>query len=121
LRLLLAPAMAGLWTVWQKLMSPSAPVPLTLAGADTLVRQSFLRRHAGQIPSPPRQSDAGGVSLARNDALANIALIVAGAVIALRWRSAWPDLIVGIGIAIMNADAAREVFAAARAEHEAAA
>jgi Co/Zn/Cd efflux system component len=41
-------------------------------------------------------------------------------VTATLWRSAWPDLIVGIAIAIMNADAAREVFQAARDEHESA-
>jgi hypothetical protein len=35
-------------------------------------------------------------------------------------RSAWPDLIVGLGIALMNADAAREVYTTARAEHRAA-
>jgi Co/Zn/Cd efflux system component len=32
----------------------------------------------------------------------------------------WPDLIVGLGIAAMNADAAREVWKAAREEHKAA-
>ena len=31
--------------------------------------------------------------------------------------SAWPDLIVGLGIAAMNADAARDVWTAARKEH----
>jgi hypothetical protein len=30
--------------------------------------------------------------------------------------SIWPDLIVGLGIAAMNADAAREVFQRARGE-----
>ena len=30
--------------------------------------------------------------------------------------SAWPDLIVGLGIAVLNIDAAREVFATARKE-----
>jgi hypothetical protein len=33
------------------------------------------------------------------------------------YPSGWPDLIVGIGIAALNADAARTVFVAARAEH----
>jgi hypothetical protein len=33
-------------------------------------------------------------------------------------RSAWPGLIVGLGIAAMNADAAREVWEAAREEHK---
>ena len=54
---------------------------------------------------------------ARNDALANVAIIVAGLVTAFLWRSAWPHLIVGLGIAAMNADAAREVWTAAREEH----
>jgi Co/Zn/Cd efflux system component len=57
---------------------------------------------------------------ARNDTLANIAIICAGAVTAFVWRSAWPDLLVGAAIAIMNADAAREVWEAARGEHAAA-
>lgn len=57
----------------------------------------------------------------RNDAFANLAIIAAGLVTALAWRSAWPDLIVGLGIAAMNVDAAREVWSAARREHRAAA
>ena len=32
--------------------------------------------------------------------------------------SAWADLIVGLGIALLNADAAREVWKAARDEHQ---
>jgi Co/Zn/Cd efflux system component len=32
-------------------------------------------------------------------------------------HSAWPDLIVGLGIAVLNADAAREVYQAARNEY----
>jgi len=56
---------------------------------------------------------------ARNDALANIAIIVAGLVTAYT-LSGWPDLIVGLGIAAMNADAAREVWNAAREEHRSA-
>ncbi len=53
---------------------------------------------------------------ARNDALANIAIIAAGLVTAFLWQSAWPDLLVGLGIAALNADAAREVWQAARDE-----
>ena len=53
---------------------------------------------------------------ARNDALANIAIVAAGAATALA-PSAWPDLVVGLGIAALNAGAAREVFSAARREH----
>jgi Co/Zn/Cd efflux system component len=121
--ILLAPAMAGLWTAWGKLISPSppAPGPLALAGTGALLVNlscAFMlarfRHHGGSLTKAAFLSS-------RNDALANIAIIAAGAVTALWWRSAWPDLIVGIGIAIMNADAAREVFDAARAEHKASA
>jgi Co/Zn/Cd efflux system component len=54
---------------------------------------------------------------ARNDVLADIAIIAAGLVTAFAWWSAWPDLIVGLGIFLINLGAAREVFAAARKEH----
>ena len=57
---------------------------------------------------------------ARNDMLANIAIGAAGLVTGFLWRSAWPDLIVELGIVAMNADAAREVWTVAREEHAAA-
>jgi Co/Zn/Cd efflux system component len=52
---------------------------------------------------------------ARNDALANIAIITAGLVTALI-PSPWSDLTVGVDIFVMNLDASREVYKAARAE-----
>jgi Co/Zn/Cd efflux system component len=48
-----------------------------------------------------------------------VAIIAAGMVTAIVWRSAWPDLGVGLGIAALNADAAREVWEAALREHRA--
>jgi Co/Zn/Cd efflux system component len=52
---------------------------------------------------------------AQNDVLANAAIILAGLVTAYT-VSAWPDLVVGLGIFFMNLDAAREVYVAARRE-----
>jgi Co/Zn/Cd efflux system component len=46
---------------------------------------------------------------ARNDALANLAIISAG-VITLFWLSPFPDLVVGIAIGMLNADAALKVW-----------
>jgi Co/Zn/Cd efflux system component len=57
---------------------------------------------------------------ARNDAVANIAIIAAGVTTATLWTSAWPDIIVGLGIGCLNFDAAREVWEAARQERSAA-
>ncbi len=53
----------------------------------------------------------------RNDVLANIAMI-ATALLTVYIRSGWPDLVVGLGIAALNADAAREVWIAAQKEHK---
>jgi Co/Zn/Cd efflux system component len=55
---------------------------------------------------------------ARNDVSANLAIIAAGLVTVFA-RSGWPDLVVGLGIALMNADAAKEIYQLAREEHRA--
>jgi Co/Zn/Cd efflux system component len=119
--LLLVPALAALWTGWRKIMAPVAPEPLalSLAGFGALLVNltcAFVlaryRHHRGSLTRAAFLS-------ARNDALANIGIIAAGVITATVWRTAWPDLIVGVGIAAMNADAARQVWRAARQEHRA--
>ena len=119
--ILLVPGLATLWTAWEKFNIPVPPQPiaLTLAGLGALAVNLFCawmlaayRHHGGSLTKAAFLS-------ARNDAIANIAIIAAGLVTALLWRSAWPDLVVGLGIAAMNADAAREVWQAAREEHRA--
>jgi Co/Zn/Cd efflux system component len=76
----------------------------------------MLARHRGSGGSLTRAAFLSS----RNDAFANVAIIAAGLVTA--WTaSAWPDLAVGLGIAALNADAAREVWSAAREERRAAA
>jgi Co/Zn/Cd efflux system component len=119
--ILLVPGMATLWTAWNKFNLPVAPepMPLTVTGAGAciinFVCAYMLARRRTQGGSLTRAAFLS----ARNDVIANIAIMVAGLVTALLWRSAWPDLIVGLGIAAMNADAAREVWTAARTEHAA--
>jgi Co/Zn/Cd efflux system component len=54
---------------------------------------------------------------ARNDVIANVAIVMTGLVTAYLWSSAWPDLVVGLAIAAMNIGAAREVWITAREEH----
>jgi Co/Zn/Cd efflux system component len=115
--ILLVPALATLWTAWQKfaLPVPPAPIPLSLTGAGALavnVTCALLlvrfRSHSGSLTRAAFLS-------ARNDAYANVAIVLAGLVTAAT-LSAWPDLIVGLGIAVLNADAARDVVQAARKE-----
>jgi Co/Zn/Cd efflux system component len=56
---------------------------------------------------------------ARNDVFGNVAIIFAGGLTAAT-RSPTPDLIAGLGILLMNLDAARELFLVARSEHRSA-
>jgi Co/Zn/Cd efflux system component len=117
--ILLVPGLATLWTAWDKfnVPVPPDPLPLSLAGAGALAVNlscAFMlaryRAHGGSLTRAAFLSS-------RNDALANLAIIGAGLVTAYLWPSAWPDLIVGLGIAALNMDAAREVWTAAREEH----
>jgi Co/Zn/Cd efflux system component len=116
--ILLIPSVATLWTAWEKFLEPvpPQPLPLSLTGAGALgvnftcaLMLAAYRHHSGSLTKAAFLS-------ARNDALANIAIIAAGLVTAFLWHSAWPDLIVGLAIAAINVDAAREVWTAAREE-----
>lgn len=116
--ILLVPGLATLWTAWAKFQLPvaPAPLPLSLAGlgafAVNLACAAMLARFRSHSGSLTRAAFLS----ARNDVAANVAIVAAGLVTAFAWRSAWPDLIVGLAIAAINADAAREVWQAARAE-----
>jgi Co/Zn/Cd efflux system component len=119
--ILLIPGLATLWTAWEKFMAPSPPSPfaLSLTGAGALAINlscAFMlarfRAHSGSLTRAAFLS-------ARNDALANVAVIAAGFVTAFT-LTGWPDLVVGLGIAALNADAARQVWRAAHEEHRAA-
>jgi Co/Zn/Cd efflux system component len=117
--ILLAPGIATLWMAWSKFNVPVPPalVALTLTGAGALAVNLYcaflLAKHRHSGGSLTRAAFLS----ARNDAFANLAIIGAGLVTALLWHSSWPDLIVGLGIAAMIADAAREVWNAAHDEH----
>ena len=115
--LLLVPALATLWVAATKFLSPVPPaaVPLSLtalgAMAVNLVCALVLARYRHQGGSLAKAAFLS----ARNDVYANGAIIVAGALTGF-FDSAWPDLITGVGIAALNAGAAREVWEAARSE-----
>lgn len=116
--LMLVPGLTTCWMAWQKFMEPIAPsaMPLSLAGAGAFVVNltcaillSRQQHHGGSLTRAAFLS-------ARNDVLANVAIVAAGLVTAFLWRTAWPDVIVGLGIAVLNVGAAKEVYEAARQE-----
>jgi Co/Zn/Cd efflux system component len=115
--ILLAPGLATLWSLWQKINAPLPPEPVTLSlvGAGALAVNLMCALILARFRKASGSLTKAAFLSARNDAFANIAIIAAGLATALT-NSAWPDVIVGLGIAAMNATAAKEVWQAARAE-----
>ena len=118
--IILIPGLATVWMAWQKFGAPMppAPLPLSLTAAGALLVNSVcalilarVRHHGGSLGLAAFLS-------ARNDVLANAAIILAGLVTGYT-LSVWPDLLVGLGIAILNAGAAAEVYRATGKESDA--
>jgi Co/Zn/Cd efflux system component len=115
--LLLVPGVAFLWNAFHQILSPEIPVGegMSVVGFGALIINVFcaylIARH---------RTEEGGLVMAafysaRNDAIANLLIIGAGFITVLT-PSIWPDLIIGIAIFVMNADAAKEVIEASRKE-----
>lgn len=115
--LVLIPAVAALGMAGYKAVSGQPPEPwslsvtavgaalLNLVCAALLLR---LRRGQGALVR-------GAWLAARNDVLANVLILLTG-LVTVWWSSAWPDVIVGVIVALVNFSAAKEVLEQARAD-----
>jgi len=104
--ILLLPVLATIWAILRKLTTfePPSPLPLSVVGLGALgvnltcaLLLARFRQHRGSLTRAAFLS-------ARNDTVVNIAVIVAGALTAI-FASAWPDLVLGVGVAALNAGA----------------
>lgn len=115
--LILIPAVAALVTAVLKIVDGSAPegIPMSvtaaLAGIVNLAAAALLLRVRHEGSSLVR----GAWLAARNDVLGNLVILVAG-LVTLAWPAIWPDVVVGVVMAVVNALAAKEVVEQARAE-----
>ena len=118
--LVLAPGVATLWTAWQKIGAPvpPAPLPLMLAGLGALAINLTCALMLARWRETHGSLTRAAFLSARNDAIANLAIITAG-LLTVAYPSAWPDLAVGLGIFLLNLDAAREIWEAAHKERRA--
>lgn len=113
----LVPVIAAVWMIALKIINPERPQPLilalTAAGAlvVNVIASALLVRHRNVHGSIAR---AAWLS-ARNDAIANLAIILA-ALLSLIIVTGWIDIVVGVGIAVLNLGAARQIWRASRAE-----
>lgn len=116
--LILLPAAAALWTAIHRILEGGAPEPLVLGatGIGALIVNLVCAVLLVRLRTGHGSLGRGAWLAARNDALANVLIIAAGAVM-LVWASPIPDITVGLVIAVVNAAAALEVFREARQEH----
>lgn len=114
---ILVPAAAAAWQVVDKIGDPVAPaaLPLTLAATGAVLVNATcalllvrIRHHGGSMTTAAWLA-------ARNDVLVNVAIIAVGGLTA--WTgSAWPDVVLGIGIILLGLTAAKEVWEVAEEE-----
>jgi Co/Zn/Cd efflux system component len=119
--IILLPAVATLWTAWQNFSTGLVPepLPLTITGAGAFIVNFVCARLLAPFRTTGGSLTRAAFLSARNDVIANVAIVFAGLLTAVT-GSRWPDLVVGLGIATLNAGAAHEVYEAAHAEHVAA-
>jgi Co/Zn/Cd efflux system component len=121
--LLLVPSLATLWMAWHKFQAPLPPavLPLSAAALGALVVNLACAAMLARVRNAAGSLSKAAFLSARNDAYANLAILGAAGV-TLYTASGWPDLLVGLCIAALNATAAVEVWQAAeregREEHE---
>ena len=119
--IIVAPSLATLIMAWHRYATGDSPEALAVGatGLAALVVNTvcalLLARHRGAAGSLSRAAFLS----ARNDTLANVAIVAAG-IVTVWWRSPWPDLAVGLAIGLLNAGAALDVWEAARGEGRAA-
>jgi Co/Zn/Cd efflux system component len=120
--IILVPSLATLWAAWGKALNPAPPNPATLSlvGAGALAVNLSCALALARFRGASGSLTRAAFLSARNDAVANVAIVAAGLLTALT-LSGWPDIVVGLAIAAMNFDAAREVYEAARQERRLAA
>lgn len=93
---------------------PPDPFVLSFVGAAALAVHLFcafiIAVHRWSARPPVRTV----LVAARYDMLVKVAIIETGVLTAFVWRAPWPDVITGLALVVLNADAARRVWMAAR-------
>jgi Co/Zn/Cd efflux system component len=117
--LLLVPSFAALWTAYLKLQNPLvvSVIPLTVTAFGALLVNGTCAVLLARVRETGGSLSKAAFLSARNDVYANIAIMMAGVATAFT-ASIWPDLVVGLGIAALNAGAAHEVYEAALNESD---
>lgn len=116
--LMLIPAVATLLMLWRKFESPEVPEAFTLSvvGLGALAVNMTCAFILARFRKKDCSLVRGAWLWARNDAIMNMLIILAGILTAFTF-SVWPDVVAGLVIFLVNAGAAVEVYKKARSEN----
>ena len=117
--LLLLPGCSFLYNALQQIAKPITPNGdgMSIVGLGALCINSYCAMILNKFKEIKGGLAKAAYFSARNDAIANVLIIIAG-IVTFFWLSAIPDLIVGSMIFLMNADSARAILKAANREHK---
>ena len=109
--IMLSPALTALWAIWQQVLyqEPPRPIELSLVAFGALIVNCLCTFILIRFKNFSGSLTRGAFLSARNDALANIAIILTG-MITFFYPSIWPDIVVGIFIAFIRTESALEIF-----------
>ena len=109
--IMVLPALMALWAIWQQVLhqEPPRPIELSLVAFGALIVNCLCTFILIRFKNFSGSLTRGAFLSARNDALANIAIILTG-IITFFYPSIWPDIVVGIFIAYIRAESALEIF-----------
>lgn len=117
--LLLLPSFLALLKAIDKFLNPTIPEPFTLSfiALGALIVNLFCAYLMLEHKKSDNSLLLAAFYSARNDAIANVAMIVAG-FLTYYLYSHYPDLIVGIGVLILNIRASQEVYETIKKESQ---
>ena len=109
--IMLSPALTALWAIWQQVLyqEPPRPIELSLVAFGALIVNCLCTFILIRFKNFSGSLTRGAFLSARNDALANIAIILTG-IITFFYPSIWPDIVVGIFRAYIRTESALEIY-----------
>ena len=115
--IMMLPGFVAIWAVWKQIIyqQPPEPIELSMVGFGALVVNCLCTYILIKFKNYSGSLTKAAFLSARNDAIANITIIIAG-IITIFHPSVWPDILVGLFIAYIRTESALEIFIKARDE-----
>lgn len=105
------PGLTALWAIWQQIIykEPTEPIELSLIAFGALIVNCFCTYLLMRFKNYSGSLTRAAFLSARNDVIANIAIIIVAAITYL-YSTIWPDILVGLFIGYIRAESALEIY-----------